>query len=150
MDCSLIRPFSNATSQFRAHWILLNVKPLLRITFVLPQSVMKRMRLPQPFGVVMRFGELALPIHNPLIHAEMQVARGGEQMQMVMHQNVISNQPGIRSTPNVREQTMGFIASEPWNAVFCANRHKNNRRLPGMDMDALRWFTACLVGRTSR
>jgi hypothetical protein len=64
--------------QARAHWILLRVKPFLRITFFPAQPVVKRMRLPKPIGMVMRFAETAFPKRNPPLDGEMQIARAGE------------------------------------------------------------------------
>ena len=85
MDRSLVRPLADFLCQARTHRILLHVEPFLRITLILPQTMMESPRLPNPIGVVMRLTKLALPIANPPLNGEGQITRGGEQMQVVRH-----------------------------------------------------------------
>ena len=111
--------------------------------------MMKRARLPDPIRVRMQLAELAFPKRHPSFDGKMQITRCGEQMQMVRHQNIIPDQPRIRPTPDIREQTMRLITREPRHAIFCASGDEDNRWLIEINMNALHRFVACLVGRGS-
>jgi hypothetical protein len=124
------------------HWVLLHVEPFLRVTVGAPQAMMKSQRLPDPMLVIVRFTESALPKCDPLLDGEIQIARRGEQMQMVRHQNVIPDQPYVSSTEGIHEQAVRLFASQPRTSVLCANGDEHNRRLLNIHANALRRFAA--------
>ena len=103
---------------------------------------MKRARLPEPIRVVMGFAELTFPKRHPAFDGERQIARSGEQMQMVRHQNVIPDQPRVGSTPCLREQAMRLVARQPGQTVLGASGYENNRWLIEINVNALGRFLA--------
>ena len=142
MDCSLVGPVPNFLRQPRPHRILLHIKPFLRIALLLSQPMMKSVRLPHPIGMAMRFAESAFPKRNPPFYGERQIARRSEQMQMVRHQNIVSNQPGGGLTPCSRKHPMRLFASQPVGAILRADRHQDKCRLIEINVNAFRRLVA--------
>ena len=104
--------------------------------------MMKRLRLPIPIAVLMRFAESAFPKRHPFFNGEGQIAGRGEQVQMIGHQNIIPNQPSGGLTPCIREQVMRLIASQPGRAVLRAGCYEDNGRLMRVNENSLSRFAA--------
>ena len=72
-------------------------------------AVVEVAALPIPLGLVEVFaGELAFPVGDPFIEGESEVARGAEEVEMVGHENVVADEPGVGSAPDLGEGGVGF------------------------------------------
>ena len=101
-----IRPILWFCNELGPHRILANVLPLLRVTFVVAQSVVKTAGLKFPKHVAGRRRRVALilqrlcqpvfPETHPAFDGEFQITRRAEQMQMIRHQEIVAHQPRRR------------------------------------------------------
>src|SRR5262249_7846908 len=72
--------------------------------------------------------ELRFPVPNPIVKARYTPIRLGKKVEMVGHQNVSSNRPGGRLEPNVSEQLMRLVVSQPAAPKSRTNRQEHNPR----------------------
>ena len=73
------------------------------------EAVVEVAALPLPIELVEVLpGELALPVGDPFIEGESEVARGAEEVEMVGHENVVADEPGVGSAPDFGEGGVGF------------------------------------------
>ncbi|MDB6035103.1 MAG: hypothetical protein JWM16_5441 [Verrucomicrobiales bacterium] len=127
----------------------MNIKPLLPVTLSIAHPMMHCLRLPYPMGISMSFCKLTLPKLDPVLRRKAQITRSGEQVQVIWHQNVIPDQPGLRCGPHLAKQKMRLLACQPSNAVFCTNGHKNNNPLTQIDPNTLWWSSAARLIKRS-
>ena len=74
-------------------WILANVVPFLRLAFVIPQPVVPAARLKLPVRQAVLPAELRLPVGNPSLDGEGQIARRAEAVQVIPDEHGIAHQP---------------------------------------------------------
>ena len=119
-DFSFERPVLDATAKVLAQRILLNIKPLLRIALAVAETMMPtaRLKLPLRWGERPRDplpfqGKLPFPIRNPSLDSKMQIARRTEAMQVIRHQQIITNQPRRRLRPSLMQKLTGCFVGKP-------------------------------------
>ncbi len=121
MHAALVRPSFQLGRQSRAHRILLNIKPFLVVILLIPQPVMKAAAL-KCARIGTSFCQTILPETNPTLDGEFQIIRSAKQMQVIGHQQVITDEPGGgRVFPNVMESALHRCLGEPALAPFRAN-----------------------------
>src|SRR5258708_32003865 len=103
---------------------------------------MKRVRLNSPGRVAVRLAQLALPIGAPPRQSELQVTRRAEEMQMVGHQYVKPDFPGIGRLPCRPDEFVNRGLGQPLLASAGAGGQKHDGGLPKMDVDALSRLSA--------
>ena len=119
MRSALKRPVVQPLRQALSHGVLADV---LQFVFVFPlvaQAVVQRPALKGPRLGQMRPAELAFPKFHPLIDAEMQIARGTEEVQMVRHEQVVAGEPrGGFVAPETDEGFLHVGLGHPRHAVL--------------------------------
>ena len=87
---------------------------------------MKWMWLPFPHFMLVQSSELALPIRHPIIKRVIQFGRSSKEMQMIRHDDIITDKPFLRCLPDGTQMLMCFRISQPRNPIFGANCGPND------------------------
>ena len=94
MRPALKRPVVQSLRQALPHRVLADVLELILVFPLVAEAVVERAALKRPRLGQMRAAELAFPKLYPLIDAEVQIARGAEEVQVVGHEQVVAGEPG--------------------------------------------------------
>src|SRR5262249_40929554 len=82
-------------------------------------AVMKRFALPRPWLLHMSATKAAFPELHPLVYAEMKVIRRTKEMNVIRHQQVISDQPGGRfCAPDVCQRVLDRGVGHPGHGIL--------------------------------
>lgn len=95
MHCSFPRPVFGAHCQAFANRVLHQVVPLLGIFLTRADAVVKTTALPFPFRIFVLFAETIFPVGKPFLDAEAQVMWGAKEMQVVRHQDIVTDHPSF-------------------------------------------------------
>ena len=76
------------------------------------------------------------PVRNPLFDAEVEIVRSAKTVQMIWHQEIISNQPGGGVQPHLAKQPIGKVIGKPRNSPFCGNGEKYEVRSAKLEKDS--------------
>ena len=93
MNATLVRPILWPRDQGLANWVLPHVLPLLSITLLAAETMVKATSL-KSAQVRVCAREPIFPKGNPALDREPQIARRTKQVQMIRHEQVIAHQPG--------------------------------------------------------
>ena len=126
---SLTGPTIGLFHQPFAQRIFTNIIPFFRVALLPSQPVMKRMRLPSAMRILMDPPELPFPKRHPFLQGKSQILRRAEKMQMVRHEQVITDQPCLCRLPRCAEVFMHGGIRNPRFSSIRTNRQKNNSRL---------------------
>ena len=132
---SFERPIFHAPDQFCTHRIFLNINPFCRIALFCPQTVMPSARLKIPIVAAMSPPEIPFPVGNPLFNREGQILRRAKCVQMIRHQQVITNQPRGCRQPCFVEKFVGCRICQPRNPVFRCDRQQNEIGAAQLNVD---------------
>lgn len=112
------------------------------------EAVIEVAALPLPLGLVEVFaGELAFPVGYPFVEGEGEVARRAEKVEMVGHENVVADEPGVGSAPDFGEGGVGFRCGEPGGGSCGADGEEDDGGLVGIDFYAVGRVLAADVER---
>ncbi len=137
MHASEIRPLLRTFHQSCAHGILNDILPFLRIIFAGTQPVMKPSRL-KPSCVGTCFCEAIFPKAHPSFDGKFQISRRAEEMQMVWHQQVISDEPGGGGVePDAMQRVLNETLCQPAFTIFRANGEENPIRSVKRNVNSL-------------
>ena len=103
---TLERPIFNPLNQSFPKRIFLNINPLLGIILAVAQPMMPAARLKFPLRVLVLQRKFSLPISNPGFNRKMQISRRTKQMQMIWHQQIITNEPSRGLRPCLTQKLM--------------------------------------------
>ena len=78
-----------------ADWVRADVGEFLAVFFRSAEAMMERSALPNPFAVCVLAGELRFPIGHPPVDGEPQIAWGAKEVDVIGHEEVIADKPGI-------------------------------------------------------
>src|SRR5947208_3269351 len=107
MDSPLKRPIIQIRGELFTERIFPDVNQLLLVFDAVAHPAMKRFALPRPRFSQMTPAELAFPEFHPLVYPEMQIARRAEEMQVIRHEEVKSDEPrGRLCAPDFRERIL--------------------------------------------
>jgi hypothetical protein len=134
------RPVLNLFHQFFANRIFVNVNPFCMITFIGPQPVMPAARLKTPVFISVLPAEFPFPECNPLLNRERQIARHTKRVQMIRHQQIISDKARSRLQPRFVQKFVGGFIHQPRNPIFRCHREQNKIGLAQSDMDSAGWI----------
>ena len=125
MHAALARRVFQLGRQSRAHRILLNIKPLLGNS---PHPAAgDESRRVEMRRIGTSFCQTILPETNPTLDGEFQIIRSAKQMQVIGHQQVITDEPGGgRVFPNVMDSVLHRCLGEPALAPFRAETVREN------------------------
>jgi len=114
-------PFFRALRQTLPHRVLAGVLPLVRVAFLVPQSMMKTAGWKRSQGHSF-LGELILPKTDPAFDGKFQIFRCAEQVQMAGHQDVVADQPSGRAIfPYLMQRLVDLGLSKPRRPLFGAD-----------------------------
>src|SRR2546421_2753812 len=109
VDHSLIGPIISVRYEPLPHRILPNVIPFFSVALLPSQAPIPFVFLPFPLLAVRPDRKPALPILDPGIERESGVMRRAEEVNVVWHEQVISDQPRLRIAPRRLNKFM-----HPW------------------------------------
>jgi len=125
MHTSEIRPIFRARHQSGTNRILPHILPLLRIVLAIAQPMMKSASLKNS-RAWMRFSKTVFPETDPTLNREFQIARRAEQMQMIGHQKIITDEPCCCGVlPDVVQSALNRSLCQPLPALLSADREEN-------------------------
>jgi hypothetical protein len=93
----------------------------------------------QPFLLndAMLIGELTFPVLDPVFEGDLQSARSGEDVQVVRHEDISSDEPSSRICPYIEYVDVILRRSQPGRSVLCAYGEKHDRRDIHRRVDAM-------------
>ena len=118
-------PLFHSLNQSFAQRVLLNIKPLLRISFPISQTMVPPTRLKPPFLPAMFAAEFPFPIGDPFFHRAIQISWRTKQVQVIRHQQIIAHMPGCGLQPALMKNVAGNLICQPWFAFQRGDRQKN-------------------------
>src|SRR2546423_1481742 len=69
--------------------------------------------------------ELRFPIGDPFFDGELKIARRAEEMQVIRHKHVRTNQPGIGILPGGNKGLLSFLGGQPGRRTSSAHGQKD-------------------------
>jgi hypothetical protein len=139
---ALIRPILRPRRQTSANRIFLHISPFLRITLLPSQTRVPEVALPFTRLGKMEATELSLPMRYPRLKCEVGITRSAKEMKVIRHEQIITNQPGVRSAPDILQSILHVGRSQPRLSVFCAYGQVNDGRF-------VRWSEHAVSGSFS-
>lgn len=136
MHVSFEWPFLNLFHQIFTERILLNISPLGRIILTFAQPMMPSTRLEIPLFAAMPPPEISFPKSNPLFNGERQILRRAKHMEVIRHQQIISDQPGRCRQPSFVKLPVRRFVCQPRHTVFGRDCQQNNVVAAHFNMDA--------------
>ncbi len=91
------------------------------------QSMMKPVSLPFPILVGMPAAEFPFPKCEPLFNREPQITGRTEQVKVIGHKQIVTDQPGVCSAPDFFEGYLHGAPADPRHAVFRAYSQEYDR-----------------------
>jgi len=136
MYASEIRPILRTRHQSGPHWILTNILPPLRIVLAVTQPMMKTASL-KSSRIWMHFREAVFPETHPALDGKFQIMRCTEQMEMIRHEKIITDEPRRSSVfPDVVQCALNRGLRQPASAFFGADGEENPIRPAGRNVNA--------------
>src|SRR5205085_4477062 len=137
-------PLLNSCHQTSSNWILAHILNLGTVVLVSPYPMMKSTRLKS----WCRFAgppELPFPIGDPLFDREVVRLWCAEQMNVVWHDHVMSDQPVVGGGPGFDQPLVYILIRQSRLPLRCTNRQKSNRRIVGVSINPLRGIASSAV-----
>ena len=78
-------------------------------------------RLKTPVLASMPPPKITFPKSYPLFNSECQIVRRAKQVEMIRHQQIITDEPGGRGLPCLMQMFVGIFVSHPRRPVFCCH-----------------------------
>jgi hypothetical protein len=118
---ALIWPRFNSFDKAGSHGIISNVLPPGLGALVRPNSMMEAVFLPAARRVPKCGGESTFPIFDPRIEKAGFRTRPREKVEVIGHQNIWSDVPFVRLRPDLSQQSVDTIISQPTSSAPGAN-----------------------------
>ncbi len=130
VEFTLVFPVFAALDQFGADGVFADVFPFLFVGLFRPHPSVPMIGLPTMVGPLVAFGELRLPVFDPILVGDHGgFGRRREEVDVIGHDHVASQQPLGGIGPNLAEQRVNLVRGEPGLAILRANRVEEDRRL---------------------
>jgi hypothetical protein len=118
---ALIWPLFNSFDKAGSDRIISNVLPPGLGTLVRSNSMMEAVFLPAARSVPKSGGASTFPIFDPRIEKAGFRTRPREQVEVIGHQNIWSDVPFVRLRPDLSQQSVDTIISQPTSSASGAN-----------------------------